>query len=237
MKTGTLKNVAAFEKLLGICNDLGARYNPSKSELTTSALTALLEQAHTSIEAVDNARTNFVNAVNDRQASFAQLNPLTIRIYRALVASGASAESLHDVRALKRKLVSPRDSVEPVVNTTEGGSPVSKSNGTSYLDYENKAGIFSQLIKLLQSIAVYAPNEPELKLPALKAYLEELRMRSRVVTAAANALANARDKRNKVFIGKSGMYTIGTAVKEYIRSVFGLRSYPAKQLVKLPLAT
>ncbi len=236
MKTGNVKNVAAFEKLVGICNDLGARYNPSKSELTTTALSALLEQAHTRIEAVDNARINFVNAINDRQASFAQLNPLAIRIVRALVASGVTTETLHDARAIKRKLNAPRSSVQPVVNPVEEGSSAQKSTGVSHLDYQNRAGIFSQLIKLLQSIAVYAPNEPELQLPALKTFLAELRMRSQTVTVTGNALANARNNRNKAFIGKGGLHEIVTAVKAYIYSVFGLRSYPAKELAKIQLA-
>lgn len=235
MKTGTLKNVASFEKLVGICNDLGARYNPSKTELTTTALSVLLEQAHTSIEAVDNARTHFVNAVNDRQASFAQLNPLAARIIRALVASGANAETMHDARALKRKLNTVRSSVPSEIKPAEEGSPTQKSNGVSHLDFENKAGIFSQLIKLLQSTAVYAPNESELQLVTLKAYLAELRMRSQSVVVASNALANARNKRNNTFSGKGGVHEIGTGVKAYIRSVFGLRNYPSKELAKLRL--
>lgn len=235
MKTGTLKNVASFEKLVGICNDLGARYNPSKSELSSTALSVLLEQAHNSIEEVDNAHTNFVNAVNQRQASFAQLNPLAVRIIRALVASGASAETMYDAYALKRKLNTARSSAQPVVNPAEEGSTVQKSGVISYQDFENRASIFSQLVKLLQSTAEYAPNEPELQLPALKAYMAELRERSHTVMVTGNALSNARDKRNKTFTGKGSVHAIGTAVKAYIRSLFGLRSYPATELAKLRL--
>lgn len=236
MKTGTLKNVAAFEKLVGICNDLGARYNPSKSELSTTALSALLEQAHNRIEEVEKARTNYVVAINERQASFAQLNPLAIRIVRAMVASRATPEALHDARALKRKLNPSRSNAQPEVNPAEEGSTTQKSYGVSHLDYENRVGVFSQLIKLAQSTAVYAPNEPDLKLSALKAYLAELRACSHAVIVTGNALANARNKRNDALSGKGSMHEIGTAVKAYIRSVIGLRSYPAIELAKLRLA-
>lgn len=236
MKTGTPKNVAAFEKLVDICNGLGARYKPSKSELSTTALSALLAQAHTCIEEVETANTNFVKAINERQASFAQLNPLAIRIIRALVASGATAEMLHDARAFKRKLNGPRSSVQPVVNAGEGGSAYQKSRGLSYLDYDNRVSLFSQLIKLLQSTTAYAPNEEELQLPALKEYLAELRMRSQAVIVAGNALANARNTRNLAFSGKGSLHAIGTEVKAYIRSVLGLRSYPATELGQLRLA-
>lgn len=227
MKTGTLKNVASFEKLVGICNDLGARYNPSKTDISTTALADLLERAHTSIETVDNARTTYVNAVNNRQLSFSKLGPLTIRIMSALVASGASAESVHDARLLKRKLLSQKSIVIP----GKDGSPDQKSSGVSHLDYENKAGIFAQLIKHLESTAAYAPNEEELKLSALKAYHTTLRTSSHAVMVAANALAQARNQRNTVLRGKGGLHEIVTAVKAYIRSICGrLRDYPANNL-------
>ncbi|MDZ7646756.1 MAG: hypothetical protein U5K54_05975 [Cytophagales bacterium] len=89
MKTGKVKQVAAFGKLVGICNDLGASYNPSKAALTPTALATLLEQAQQNLEAVNVARTNFVLAINARQESYAGIYKLVSRVVRAV----ASAES------------------------------------------------------------------------------------------------------------------------------------------------
>ena len=237
MKTGSLKNVAAFEKLVGICNDLGARYNPSKSELYTTALSALLKQAHNSIEAVDHARINYMIAINERQASFAQLNPLAIRIVRALMASTPPAEMLADARAIKRKLNAKGNKSQALVDPLAGENAEPKTRLVSYLDFESRLNLFSQLIKLLQSNTVYAPNEQDLQLPALKAYQAELRQHLQAVMLAGNALASARAKRNKALFGTGGMLAIGNAVKAYIRSVFGLDNYPATELGKIRLGS
>jgi hypothetical protein len=176
-----------------------------------------------------------VIAVNNRQACFEQLDPLASRVIRALIASGASAEHIHDAILLKRKITS-RKRVAEKVSETEGESPVQKSSGVSYLDYENKVAIFDRLIMLLQSCAAYVPNEPELKLPALKAFSVELRRCSQDVMLALIAFDHAREQLSTVLFGKGGVHEIGTAVKAYIRSVCGLKNYPASELGKLKLA-
>jgi hypothetical protein len=237
MKTGKVKNVAAFGKLVGICNDLGASYNPSKAALTPTALATLLEQAQQSLEAVNVARATYVLAVNARQEKYASIYSLTARVVRALVSSGTSVENIHDARLLKRKL-SPKQNVKVpppgAVNSQDGS--VKTSNSSSQLDFDGQADTFAKFIQLIMRIPVYAPNEAELKLESLHTVLVELRTTSQAVAESANALANARIHRNKVLFGKNGMYETGTAVKEYIRSVFGVRSEPARELGKLRLA-
>jgi hypothetical protein len=48
MKTHA-KQVAAFEKLLGHCNAHGARFNPSKESMKSTALANLLMEAQKSL--------------------------------------------------------------------------------------------------------------------------------------------------------------------------------------------
>lgn len=237
MKTGNVKNVAAFEKLVGICNDLGASYNPSKAALMPTALATLLEQAQQSLEAVNVARATYVLAVNARQEKFAGIHSLTVRVVRALVSAESSLENIRDARLLKRKL-SPRPTVKAPSEEIGTGKEerVKIPNSSSRLDFDGQADTFANFIELLQRIPVYAPNETDLKVDALKTVLAELRSTSQTVALTANALANARIHRNKVLMGKNGMYETGTAVKEYIRSVFGVRSEPARELGKLRLA-
>ena len=236
MKTGTVKSVAAFGKLVGICNDLGARYDPSKATLTTTALATLLEQAQQNVEAVSMARVTLTLAINNRQEKFAEVYPLAARIVRALAAAESSREHIRDAILIRRKLsakVTPP--VLPAKAGSEPGSAGPIAHKSSRLDYDGKLETFSSLVKLVQKIPSYAPNEPDLKLTALHAFLIELQDALTAVADAANAMVTARISRNKVMIGKGGVIETGNAVKEYIRSVFGVRSEPAKELGKLRL--
>lgn len=237
MKTGKVKNVATFEKLVGICNDLGASYDPSKAAITPTALVTLLEQAQQSLKAVNVARATYVLAVNARKERYAGLHSLATRVVRALTASESSIENIYDARLIRRKLVSqPSVKSKGVSTAGEAGSEPKVSRRQSHLDYDGQANTFATLIELVQGIPSYKPNEADLKLETLKAVLADLQNKSQAVTTAARALANARIQRDKVLEGKDGMVEISTAVKEYIRSVFGLNSGTSKELGKLDLA-
>lgn len=237
MKKVNLKNVAAFGKLVGFCNDLGASYDPSKAALTPTALTVLLEQAQQNLKAVTVARAAYVLAVNVRKENYAGIQPLAARVVRALAANESSYEHLHDARLIKRKLT-PKPVFIKSANTVRTGEEDSTKNSvsSSRLDFDGLADTFATLVELVRSIPAYAPNEAELKVSALEQRLQSLHANTKAVHTAANALATARIQRNKVMLGKEGVFETGTAVKEYIRSVFGVRSEVSRELGKLRLA-
>ena len=237
MKSGTVNQVAAFGKLVGICNDLGARYNPSKAALMPTALATLLEQAQQSLEAVNVARVNYVLAINARQDRYAGVYPMAARIVRALSASESSKENIRDAKMLKRKLAARSKPTGIVMAAgSEEGIPAPISGSISRLDFEGQLDTFAQLVRLIQSLPAYAPNEGDLQVAALRTMVADLRKASLAVANAANALSNARMHRNKVLFGKDGMFETGNAVKDYIRSVFGVSSEPARQIGKLRFA-
>ncbi len=237
MKTGNVKQVAAFGKLVGICNELGASYNPSKAALTPTALATLLEQAQQNLEAVNVARANFVLAINARQEAYAGIYNLVSRVVRAVASSESSRENIRDAKMIRHRLA-PRTAAKRKTPTAAGENPgtVPVSNSSSRLDFDGQTESLSRMINLVQGMPAYAPNEPDLQVAGLKAMLSNLKMKSQAVASTANILANARISRNRVLFGKEGVLETGTAVKEYIRSVFGVRSEPAKELGKLRLA-
>ena len=231
MKTTIVKNVAAFEKLVGLCNDLGASYNPSKAALSTTALATLLQQAQKSLEAVTVARQHYQLAVIARHESYAGIYKLASRVVRALKSSESSEEIVAAAQALLKQL---RNKSKPAVEAVDG--VVKKTISTANLDFVSLADTIASLVLLLQKLPSYAPNEPDLKVNALKNVLADLRSKSAAVATTTNALANARIHRNKVLTGKNGMFETGADVKEYIRSVFGVSSESAKELGKLGMA-
>jgi hypothetical protein len=195
----------------------------------------LLEQAQQSLEAVMVANTSFVLAVNVRQEKYDGLYTLAARIVRALTACESSIENIRDAQAIKRRLAY-QASVSALLETGKGEEAIKNSNSISRMDYDSRADTFANLILLLKQIPAYAPNEADLKLTTLDLVLADLRNTTKAVNQTAHALAIARMQRNKVLLGKGGVYETGTAVKAYIRSVFGMRSDSSRELSKLRLA-
>lgn len=233
MKTGNVKQVAAFGKLVGICSDLGASYNPSKELIMPTALGSLLEQAQQNEEAVKVALMNYRLAVNSRQESFAGIPKLAARIVRSVSASEGPGENLEDAKILKRKFkpkVKPKKAIGSI--PAEEGAP-KEARPLSKLDYDGKMETLGNLIQLVQSIPAYSPNETDLKVASLKTFLADLHARSAGVNTAASAHAKARIARNQTMYGEDGVFETATAVKDYIRSVFGSRSEQASQVGKL----
>lgn len=225
MKTASVNQVAAFGKLVGICNDLGASYNPSKASLKPTALTTLLQQAQQNEQAVTVAQTNFTMSVNARIESFMGIQKLAARIVRAVSASETSKENIKDVKALYRKLKSNSKSTPaPVAPVSDLGSEEKPVRSSARLDYESKTETLARIIQIVSSMPAYAPNETDLKVASLKTLVAGLKARNEEVAKAANALANARMARKKLIYSETGVYGTGTAVKEYIRSINGVRS-------------
>ena len=234
MKTGNVKQVAAFEKLLGTCNALGASYNPSKASLMPTALTTLLEQAQQTVEAVKVARTNYLLAINARNESFAGIPKLATRVVRGVKAFESSEENIKDAFRIKRRLMSKQKSRAPIPSgQVAGGTPLKEAVSSSRLDYDGKMETFGNLIQLVQGIASYNPNETDLKVESLKAVLADLQTRSTEVMTASAAYSKARIARNQALYGNGGVHQTATAVKDYIRFVYGGRSEQSGQISKI----
>jgi len=73
----------------------------------------------------------------------------------------------------------------------------------------------------------------ELKVAALQSFLSDLNNQSTAVAEATRSLATARIHRNNVIRGKNGLLQTANAVKDYIRSVYGIRSEQARELGKI----
>jgi hypothetical protein len=236
MKTNIEKQVAAFDQVLGHCNALGPVYNPSKESMKVAALTTLLTSAQKSIQAVDTAKSAYIQAVNERQKAFAPLPGSATRIVNALGATDASPQLIADIKLYRDKFRSVARESQPKTNMPEGGSQdqpnsASTSRGpVSQLDFESKIRNFNTMIELLKSEPTYKPNEADLTIAALTATLAILRAKHKAVMTAQMTLSNARLERNKVVYSDSGIYGTGKRIKRYILSVYGATSAQYRQI-------
>jgi hypothetical protein len=104
----------------------------------------------------------------------------------------------------------------------------------SQMGFNDRIENFDKLITLLSSIPNYAPNEEELKIESLTAYLNDLKSKNAAVLPLEVQLSNARILRNDIQDRPlTGLIDAALDSKVYIKSVFGASSPQYKQISKL----
>jgi hypothetical protein len=226
MKTNNTQQVAAFDQVLGHCNALGAKYNPSKDSIKVAALTSLLTSAQASVTAAETARLSLLKAINIRQAAFIPIPGIGTRILNMMIAADAPPELIADIRKYRDKLrgVRPGKTVKPEdsTNTTQ---PADASRGpVSYLDFHSKADNFERIVNLIKGDPLYKPNEPEFSIANLTTLVASLRAKNKAVYDAKIALGNARIATKVALHSDAGLYGATKRVKRYILFAFGATS-------------
>jgi hypothetical protein len=233
-ESGHAKNVANFDTLITYVLGYGTTYNPSKPSLKLAALQALSTSAKGTINGVNAALPAYSNAVAARETAFAPLSKLTTRVMNALRATDTTESVDENARTLVRKIqgvrATPKKSEEEKMALKAEGKEVSEVS-SSQMSYDNRLDNLDKLIKLVSSIALYAPNEADLKVAALTALYTDLKAKNTAVIAATAPLSNARIARNDVLYKPlTGLYDIAIDAKTYIKSVFGATSPQYKQV-------
>jgi hypothetical protein len=231
MNTGHVKQVAAFEKLLGYCNAHGAMYNPGKASLKVAALNTLLTSAQQSLEAVKTLRTAYDNAVNTRNQAFADLPKFMTRIVNTLASTDASGATVEEAYFFCRKFrPSPKTRMAIPAGNPGTVSEIPLTRSTSQLDFDSKADNFAAFVKVIAAEPSYKPNEVELQIVSLNALVTSLRDKNKAVLNAQIALSNARAARNRVLYAKTGIHGSALAVKCYVKGLFGFQSVGYQQI-------
>jgi hypothetical protein len=228
MKTNSQKQVAAFDQVLGLCNDLGQKYNPGNDSINLAALNSLLTSAQEKVKAAHTAKMNLTEVINARQQAFARLPAIGTRILNVLIASDASPQRIEDVRAYRDKLrgrsgktAKPEDSTNPAKPAVPGDA----SRGPiSYLDYESRLESFRSIIELAGKETRYNPNEPEFSIASLTTLADQLAEMNVAVNQARLAYGNARSARNATLYSDAGLFGVTKRVKKYVLYACGATS-------------
>lgn len=243
-ETGHAVNLANLLKLNQTVLTFGSTINPSLPALSTANVTALYTTASTKQTAVNSLKAVWQDATNVRATEFNKLKALMARIEGAIKSSGASKETLKDFKLLAKKILGQqskknkddekdnlKESKEITPGTTEpsqesSSKDESKGNSTSQLSMNQKINNFEAVIYILQNISTYNPNEPEVSIPGLQAFLIALKTENTNANNAWAALRKARGERNAVFYTEgTGLVSIGNMLKDYVLSVYGKTSY------------
>ena len=234
---GHNRNAVNFDNLIIICTSYGATYNPNKAAIKIPAMQAQAITVKNSVAGMNNLVPAYKIAVDARIAAFKPLDKIITRANNALKASDTTIEIINTAQTIVRKLqgrrATPKKTEEQKKVAADAGKEIVEIS-TSQMSYDSRIDNLDKLIKLLLSVAAYAPNETELKVAALTALYTDLKAKNLAVVNADTLLSNARVARNiTMYKDDIGLVDVANDVKTYVKSVFGATSPQYKQVCAL----
>jgi hypothetical protein len=235
---GHAKNVANFSKLITVCKGFSTKYNPSKTAIKLATLDAKLIVFVQQLQEIKDTDQAESTARNNRKMGFTDYNKYATRLLSALKATDATQETINDAISINKKIQGERITDQPKTKseTDDNASEKDKTISTSQKSYTNIADHFKKFKTLLVAQGtIYAPNETELQVTALTAYIANLDTLNKAVDTAETAASNAKIARNHNFYDeKTGIVDIANAVKEYVKSVYNAGSPEHKLVTGIP---
>ncbi len=236
-ETGHAKNVANLQTLITYSNGYGAEYNPSNPDITINAMQSMHTSAKASLSLVNKTLAPYSKAVENREIIFAPLNKLITRSVKAFVASKVSKQALDNLKTPARKIKGARakKKAEPKIDPANPEALAQDTSiSVSQMSYDMRVENFEKFIEVLKVEPNYKPNETDLQTAPLEALYADMLVRNKLVKDAAEPLSNARIARNKILYGEvSGLVKTATEAKNYIISVYGVKSPQHKQIMRL----
>lgn len=229
-ETGHYKNLANLKLFKDFLSQLGSVYAPSNNLLKLPALTTLVSQCQTDYDAWANKLTIYKNKTDLREIAFEPIGKLVTSINASVQQLNEPQQTFNDIQAIVSKIHGADNRIKSSAaskmidpntppNETEPATLPTDPISTAQLSYDSLVKNFDLLIKRLQSIPTYAPNETELKLVTLQAQYANLNLVNTDAGAATNALFIARNQRNLTFYApQTGLYDITLKIKKYLKS-------------------
>jgi len=227
-ESGDLKLLANFRKLIDLVS-ADNQYKPSNAALKPPALES---QHATGLAAAHDVPATFVTnmaAISDREAAFGEVNPTMSRLHDLAKASGARGEKITDMNTFKRKLIRPRKA-KPRAASTSGDAAAAapetdRQRSSAQTSYDNQVGHIRGYLGVLGTIGDYKPNEADLKLAALQAWVDDLQAKNDAVSSTFVPLSQARDLRDRLlYTDENSIVNTALRVKEYVKGSQGTRS-------------
>lgn len=214
-ETGHNKNVANFNAVYRILEEMGTLYHPTNAKLQLSNLSVIQENLQAAIADLNNKQPIYKNAVASRETAIAPLGKImtkTLNYAKSLDISSIDKENVA-VQAKKIRGDQKPKVINPETKETEGIS-------TSQMSYDNRLANLSAFTSHLLSLSQYAPNEQEISIIELQALHSRLTNLSSAVNIAGNALITARKNRNDIlYKDQANIIQLVRDIKAYLKSL------------------
>lgn len=227
--------LANFGTLTQAVTAFGARYNPANSRLSIPTLVLLHATTDESMDVAETAKGEYNSAVNARKAAFGPMKTLASSAISALKVAQAPKGVIEDAEAIRRRMDGKRASPSPPPVGKNSDDPelpdAPRSISTAQTGFINQVKHLSDLAKLLKREKSYAPNETELQVASIEAYIATLTAANKSVAELWVVQNNAINKRDALFHAEdNGLLATAGFVKEYVKSVYKPKSAEYKQV-------
>jgi len=227
-----VKTVGTYEGFVQLCSGYGG-YNPGSPNLTLSALQELSAKARQALTDLTVAKSAMNQATNDREIAFARLPKLVSAVSFALDASGASEQTMKDIRVFLRQMSSRKKFRDPIPSD-QATPPVKSNRPFSQRGYEAMTNHVAQLVQLVSQETSYQPKELHLTVESLRNMVSTLRSHNARVQEARAAFGHARLHVHNVLYGETNsLVSTARTAKKYLRSVYGFNSNEYRQVRKM----
>jgi hypothetical protein len=235
-EAGDKKVLGNFRKLIDFVS-ADSNYNPANAKLAKTQLELQYTGGQAAVEDLLAARGPYKLAVTDCQTSFDELPTTFTRSFNMLKASDPPAGVVDDVKTYKLKIDGTRkslktkakDGADPAAPGSDGGGPGTHS--ASQTSRENLLGHASAFLAIVRNVASYNPNEADLKVPALEAFIAGLEAKHNAVNTTFVSVAQARNLRDGLlYTNNDSVVNIALLVKAYVKAAFGAQSPLFKQI-------
>lgn len=251
---GHAKNVANFQDLIAFIIGYGITYNPTANNIKLANLLTQGNAAQAALNSTYPLETIHNNAIDARRIIFDKVRTYAARIINSLAGGGANQKTIDNASAINRKLngrraggkqtladaglTKPEDqtnetnaAADPNTNTNNTNNQPPKQISVSQQSIDYTIEHFSKLLAIISAEPTYNPNEVDLKIAQVTAFLTGMKTSNTAVETAFTNLSNSRINRDKLLYDPTtGLAATAQQVKKYVKSVYGPVSPQYKQI-------
>jgi hypothetical protein len=230
-ETGHEKNVENFGELIAKAKSMGTKYKPTSTRLQLPAMEAMLAEGRKTMKDCKVGLEQYGTAVNNREDAYDGIKKLSTRVMGALRGSDAKKAKVEDAKTWHDKI---QNNQKGKNEKAEGEEKEGKGKSTSQQSYDKLKGNFEQLVLVLKGEAEYKPEEDDLKVATLEAYIGSLEPLNTEVDMKETALNRLREDRNKfLYTAETGLVDVAMKFKEYVKGADGADGPIYKKVAKI----
>lgn len=232
-ETGHAKNVANIEKYHQFLGTLGADYNPPSAAISAAVFASAFTTGTAKINAIKANEEAWKTDTNSREIIFAPVGQLSTRLLATLKSTGAPQQTIDDMASLVSKLRGDSKTSKPVaVNPEDPAAEPPVTRSSSQRSYDQQIENFSKMILLLENVAIYTPNESDLKVASLQVVLQNMILSNTKATGSdANLRASRIDRDKFLYAPDTGVLDLIKKSKAYILGLYGKTSREYKAAI------
>ena len=243
-ESGHAKNVANLGTLISAAKSYGTIYNPANTRQSIANMESSFTSGTDDKNAVFTKLKPYQDVIALRRIHFKELSPLLTRVLGASKSLELSDDSILKIKGYIRKVRGARavaivvpETTTPVSTTDAEPDQTGTDKKTHSVAQTSHTNIVDHMIGLNSVLLVeplYIPNETDLTTTKLTAVITTLEKDNKDSDAAFFNLNAARTKRNvTLYSDKSGIVDVGNGAKEYIKSIFGIKSSQYREISKI----